>query len=67
MTLLIIGIGFLFLQIYFRVFKDCKTYQEILTRDKVAWCWGDAETNICMALKVVMATSPVLRMHDSER
>ena len=35
-----------------------------LTRDKVTWRWSDAEANNFTALKVAMATAPVLRLPD---
>ena len=38
-----------------------------LTREKTTWCWGDAESNNFTALKVAMATAPVLRLPDFEK
>ena len=38
-----------------------------LTREKVTWCWGDAEHGSFTALKVAMATAPVLRLPDFKR
>ena len=38
-----------------------------LTRDKVVWHWGDAEANSFMALKVAIATAPVLHLPDFEQ
>ena len=38
-----------------------------LTRDKVAWSWGDAQEHSFMALKVAIATAPILRLLDFER
>ena len=38
-----------------------------LTREKKTWCWGDAEGNSFTALKVAMATAPVLRLPDFEK
>ena len=38
-----------------------------LTRDKAVWRWGDAEANSLTALKVAMATAPVLRLPDFEQ
>ena len=38
-----------------------------LTREKVTWCWGDAQGDSFTALKVAMATAPVLRLPDFER
>ena len=38
-----------------------------LTRAKVDWKWGDTEENSFLALKVAMATSPVLCLPDFER
>ena len=39
----------------------------VLTREKVTWCWGDAEGNYFTVLKVAMATAPVLRLPDFEK
>ena len=38
-----------------------------LTQYKAIWHWGDAEANSFMALKVAMATAPVLRLPDFEQ
>ena len=38
-----------------------------LTRDKVVWRWGDAEANSFTALKVAMATAPILHLPDFEK
>ena len=38
-----------------------------LTREKKTWCWEDAEQNSFTALKVAMATAPVLRLLDFEK
>ena len=38
-----------------------------LTQEKVTWRWGDAKANSFMALKVAMATAPVLRLPDFEK
>ena len=38
-----------------------------LTRDKIAWSWGDAQEKSFVALKVAIATTPVLRLPDFER
>ena len=38
-----------------------------LTREKMTWCWGDAEHNSFTALKVAMATAPVRRLLDFEK
>ena len=38
-----------------------------LTRDKAVWRWGDAEANSFTALKVAMATAPVLHLPDFEK
>ena len=38
-----------------------------LTREKKTWCWEDAEQNSFTALKVAMATTPVLRLPDFEK
>ena len=38
-----------------------------LTRAKVAWTWGDAQDNSFKALKVAIATAPILRLPDFER
>ncbi|MCV6613271.1 MAG: Ty3/Gypsy family RNase HI domain-containing protein, partial [Amphritea sp.] len=38
-----------------------------LTREKIAWRWEDAEANSFTALRVAMATAPVLRLPDFEK
>ena len=38
-----------------------------LTRAKVAWTWGDAQDNSFKALKVAIATAPILCLPDFER
>ena len=38
-----------------------------LTQEKMTWCWGDAEQNSFTALKVAMATTPVLRLPNFEK
>ena len=38
-----------------------------LTRDKVAWQWGNTENNSFLVLKAAMATAPILRLPDFER
>ena len=38
-----------------------------LTREKKTWCWEDAEQNSFTALKVAMATAPILRLPDFEK
>ena len=38
-----------------------------LTKEKKTWCWEDAEQNNFTALKVAMATAPVLRLSDFEK
>ena len=38
-----------------------------LTREKIAWSWGDAQERSFMALKVAIATAPVLRLPDFEQ
>ena len=38
-----------------------------LTKDKVTWRWGDAEANSFKALKVAMATAPILRLPDFDK
>ena len=38
-----------------------------LTRDKVTWRWGDAEANSFKALKVAMATVPIIRLSDFDK
>ena len=38
-----------------------------LTRDKISWRWGDAEANSFKALKVTMATAPILHLPDFEK
>ena len=38
-----------------------------LTRDKVAWSWGDSQEHSFTVLKVAIATAPILRLPDFER
>ena len=38
-----------------------------LTRDKAVWRWDDAEAKNFTALKVELATAPVLRLPDFEK
>ena len=38
-----------------------------LTRAKVVWTWGDVQDNNFKALKVAIATAPILRLPDFER
>ena len=38
-----------------------------LTRDKIAWRWGDAQEKSFVALKVAIAIAPVLCLPDFER
>ena len=38
-----------------------------LTRDKVTWRWGDAKANNFKALKVAMATAPILCLPDFDK
>ena len=63
--------SFLGLASYYR--KFIKGFSQLakpltnLTREKVAWRWDDAETNSFTALKVAVATAPVLRLPDFER
>ena len=38
-----------------------------LTRDKVAWSWGDAQEHSFTALKVAIATAPILHLPNFER
>ena len=63
--------SFLGLASYYR--KFIKGFSQLakpmagLTRDKIAWSWGDAQEKIFMALKVAIATPPVLRLPDFER
>ena len=35
-----------------------------LTRDKVAWSWGDLQESSFRALQVAIATAPILRLPD---
>ena len=63
--------SFLGLALYYRKFirgfsKIAKPLTD-LTREKVTWSWGDAEGNSFTALKVAMATAPVLRLPDFEK
>ena len=63
--------SFLGLASYYR--KFIKGFSQLakpmtdLTRDKVAWSWGDAQEHSFMALKVAIATAPILRLPDFER
>ena len=60
--------SFLGLASYYR--KFIKGFSQLakpltdLTQDKTVWRWGDAETNSFTALKVAMATAPILRLPD---
>ena len=38
-----------------------------LTRDKVAWSWGNLQESSFRALQVAIATAPILRLPDFER
>ena len=38
-----------------------------LTRDKVSWSWGESQESSFRALKVAIATAPILRLPDFER
>ena len=38
-----------------------------LTRDKVVWRWGEAESNSFKALKVAITPAPILRLPDFEK
>ena len=38
-----------------------------LTRDKVSWSWGESQESSFKALKVAIATAPILRLPDFER
>ena len=63
--------SFLGLAFYYR--KFIKGFSQLarpmtdLTQDKIAWSWGDAQEKSFMALKVAIATAPVLRLPDFER
>ena len=63
--------SFLGLASYYR--KFIKEFSQIaksltdLTRDKVTWCWSDAEANSFTALQVATATTPILRLPDFEK
>ena len=63
--------SFLGLASYYR--KFIRRFSQIakpltdLTREKTAWCWGDAEGNSFTVLKVPMATAPVLRLPNFEK
>ena len=63
--------SFLGLASYYR--KFIKGFSQLakpmtdLTRDKAAWSWGDAQDNSFKALKVAIATAPILRLPDFER
>ena len=62
--------SFLGLASYYR--KFIKGFSQLakpmtdLTRDKVAWSWGDAQECSFTALKVAIATAPILRLPDFE-
>ena len=63
--------SFLGLDSYYRKFirgfsQIAKTLTD-LTREKMTWCWGDAESDSFTGLKVAMATAPVLRLPDFEK
>ena len=49
---------------YIKEFSQLAKSLTDLTRDKVVWHWGDAKANSFMALKVAMATAPVLHLLD---
>ena len=63
--------SFLGLASYYR--KFIKGFSQLakpmtyLTRDKVTCRWGDAEANSFKALKVAMATAPILRLPDFDK
>ena len=63
--------SFLGLASYYR--KFIKGFSQLakpmtdLTRDKVTWRWGDAEANRFKALKVAMATAPILCLPDFDK
>ena len=38
-----------------------------MTRNKIAWKWGDAQDNSFKALKVAITTAPILHLPDFER
>ena len=63
--------SFLGLASYYR--KFIKGFSQLakpltdLTREKIAWRWEDAEVNSFTALKVAIATAPVLRLPDFEK
>ena len=63
--------SFLGLASYYR--KFIKGFSQLakpltdLTREKIAWRWGDAEANSFTALKVAMSTAPVFRLPDFEK
>ena len=63
--------SFLGLASYYR--KFIKGFSQLakpltdLTREKTTWRWRDAEANSFTALKVAMATAPVLRLPDFEK
>ena len=63
--------SFLGLASYYR--KFIKGFSQLaklmtdLTRDKVAWSWGDTQENSFTSLKVAIATAPVLHLLDFER
>ena len=63
--------SFLGLASYYR--KFIKGFSQLakpmtdLTRDKVAWSWGDTQENSFTSLKVAIATAPVLHLPNFER
>ena len=62
--------SFLGLASYYR--KFIKGFSQLakpmtdLTRDKVVWSWSDTQENSFHALKVAIATAPILRLPDFE-
>ena len=63
--------SFLGLASYYR--KFIKGFSQLakpmtdLTKNKVTWRWGDVEANSFKALKVAMATAPILRLPDFDK
>ena len=51
---------------FIRGFSQLTKPMTDLTRDKVAWTWGDAQDNSFKVLKVAIAIAPILRLTDFE-
>ena len=51
---------------FIKVFSHLAKPLTDLTQEKITWHWKDAEANSFMALKVAMATAPILSLPDSK-